>query len=144
MDLDTYDHWGQAEVGWLIGRLRKEGVEALARTFAALGEAGILRFRDDNHADIAEYLTTQRNRRGPIERRFAAGRDRQAFLIAAAYTARCGAALLQYSCTYGFSAGTRASHAFLLQQASAVARNLQQNFPTVWPFVDEHDPANDD
>ncbi len=151
MDLDTYDAWATGEWNWFRKRLLEEGVEALRQSCADLGEAAVRRTLEQHRESIADLLHTPKHRRGPAIRQHPAGRERHAFLIASAYTVRCGSILLDLATRYGFSAGTRMPKSMMLLQAAVVAQQLQKNFPPLWPFDDLPDPfsgprpaANDD
>jgi len=144
MDLDTYAEWARLELAWLDNLLRREGVEALRQSYHRLGDSGIRRILRDHAGDIRDYLTTQKNRRGPLLRRFAVGLERHGFLLAASYQARCGATLLELACRYGMSAGSGQARSSLLVQASATAQELHDDFPTLWPFHEDPPSANDD
>lgn len=151
MDLDTYDDWAAGEWNWFRKRLLEEGAEALRQSCSDLGEAAVRRTLELHRESIADLLHTPKNRRGPAIRRHPAGRERHAFLIASAYTVRCGSALLDLATRYGFSAGTGIPKSMMLLQAATVAQLLRQNFPPLWPFDDLPDPfagpwpaANDD
>lgn len=144
MDLDTYHDWAAAEADWFRSRLLEEGVEALRASYAALGEAGVRSLLQSHRSAIDDLLHTPKIRRAAKLRKIPDGTERHAFLIAAAYTVRCGYALLSFATQYGLLAGYGPSRAFLLGQASVVAQQLNADFPTLWPFADEPDPANDE
>ena len=144
MDLDRYSKWAEKELAWLRDRLLQEEPSALAKSYQSLGEAGVLRCRNEHAGLIAKYLHSSRSQRKKMEKALSPAEELHGFLLAATYEARCGAALLRYACHYGFSASYNPAHAFLLTQASAVAAELHRNFPTVWPFETDPDPANDD
>lgn len=143
MDLDTHHELAHRQWVWLDSRLREEGLPALAKSFETLGESGVLRCREDQRPLIQKYLQSSPAQRRQIERKLAPGVELHAFLLAAAYVTRCGAALLQFACQYGFSTSYNPAPAFLLMQAAEVATDLHRHFPTVWPFEDDLDPAND-
>ena len=151
MDLDTYDDWAKAELLWFQRRLLAEGIEALQRSCAELGEAAVRDMLRSHQGSIDDLLHTPKSKRAAAIRRVPAGRERHGFLIVAAYTVRCGSALLSLATHYGLSAGMRPSKSLMLSQASAVAFDLQQGFPSLWPFDDGpdpfaglHHPSNDD
>lgn len=151
MDLDTYDDWAKAELLWFRKRLFEEGIEALQRSCAELGEAAVRDILRSHQGSIDDLLHTPKSKRAAVIRRIPAGRERHAFLIAAVYTVRCGSALLSLATHYGLSADMRPSKSLMLLQASVVARDLQRGFPSLWPFEDSPDPfaglrwnANDD
>lgn len=144
MDLDTYAEWAVREVDWLDNQLRREGVEALRASYRQLGDDGLRRILHDHASEIRQYLMTPKNRRGPILRQFSPGAERQGFLLATSYQARCGAALLEHAKRYGMSAGYGPSRSSLLIQASAVARDLHADFPAFWPYDADLPAANDD
>lgn len=119
MDLDIYHEWAAAEFAWFRARLLEEDVSALRASYIELGEVRILGFLKSHHATIDDLLHTPKSRRGAKLRKVPAGTERHAVLIAAAYTVRCGFALLTHATDLGFSAGYNPSKAFLLGQAPA-------------------------
>lgn len=144
MDLDKYAEYAVREVVWLDRLLRREGVAALRVSYLRLGDAAIRRILDEHGAQIHQYLTTPKNRRGPILRQFPAGLERHGFLLATMYHARCGAILLGHAKRRGMSAGYGPSLSFLLTQAATTAQDLLADFPDFWPYEGDQPVANDD
>lgn len=140
MDLDTYRDWALAEVDWFHKRLIREGPEALQASCEKLGEGAVREVLRARKTEIRDYLQTPKNRRDAILRSVPDEGERHAFLIAAAYTARCAAAWLDMAASRGVSADYRPSRSFLAVQAADAAMELAANFPSLWPFEDLRDP----
>lgn len=140
MDLDTYCEWAHQELVWFYKRLAREGAAALRASCATLGESGVRAVLARRAGDIQDYIQTPKNKRDAMLRTIPDKTERHAFLIAAAYKVRCGAAWLDQATSKGVSAGYVPSRSFLLSQAADAALALADGFPSLWPYTDVPDP----
>lgn len=140
MDLDKFDAAASRELAWFRERLLKEGAAQLWQSCLKLGGEGIARILVRQHSEIAGFITARASQREKQLRAIADSTERHGFLVAATYTVRCGAAWLDIACRCGVSAGYNPAPAFLLNQAATAAMELEECFPTYWPFEDYPDP----
>lgn len=136
MDLDAYCEWAWKELRWVRNQLLTENAEAVQRSYAALGEGGMKAFLAEHESDTRALFLTPEAERGSILRRFQPGKERHAFLIAAAYKVRCGAILLDAMADRGLSASYAPSYSSMLVAAGDVLGGLLSDPPELWPFDD--------
>lgn len=140
MDLDDYCEWAWKELRWVRNQLLSENAEAVQRSYAALGEDGMRAFLAEHENDTRALFLTREAERASILRRFQPGKQRHAFLLAAAYKVRCGAILLDAMADRGLSASYAPSYSSMLVAAADVLHGLLSDPPELWPFEDLADP----
>lgn len=143
MDLDDYCEWAWKELRWTRNQLLNESAEAVQRSYAALGEGGLRAFLAEHESDTRALFLTPEAEREPILRRFQPGKERHAFLLAAAYKARCGAILLDAMADRGLSASYAPSYSSMMVAAADALNGLLCDPPDLWPFEDLADPLSD-
>lgn len=143
MDLDDYCEWAWKELRWIRSQLLNENLEALQRSYADFGVDGMKAFLAEHESDTRALFVTPEDERAAIFRRFPTEKQRHAFLLAAAYKARCGAILLDAMADRGLSASYGPSYSSMLVEAGEVLHDLASDPPGFWPFDDLADPLAD-